>query len=527
MSNDSGHDDSHQDSSDSYSDSELSDTAEDTATSAFQSKYEYDQDNTINIDKPSGSTTIIINNGQSPSASGSPTQSAAAATQAQHDKFPSDVAQGLLQSPVQPLINFPSTTVGNKKRSFNSDWYKKYKWLEYSIQKDAAFCYPCRFFPTTTRSVDTFTRTGFRDWKHATGQSGMLIKHDKSCNHKLSMLSWYEYTNNTKKGTTIANRLDSTRRIEIEKNRHYLKAIAEILLLCGTQDLALRGHHESQLSSNRGNFLEILQVVAKHDKIVEDRIMCGPRNATYTSAGIQNSILKILGDIVRNVVCNGVKEAEMFSLLVDETKDLSKKEQMAIVLRYVDSKGMLHEHFLTYVEAASVTAKSLTKYILDTLQTFHLDPKWIISQGYDGASVMSGHCSGVQQCIRNVAPNALYVQSYAHTLNLVLVDSVKMVLYATEFFSLLEAAYVFVSTTKAHAVFMQKQQELHQDKQPLRLQKLSDTRWACRYGAVNAICRTYDSLLATLEEIGDGSDHMKAVEAKGLYYQIASFLGHV
>ena len=255
MSNDSGHDDSHQDNSDSYSDSELPDTAEDTATSALQSKYEYDQDNTINIDKPSRSTTIIINNGQSPSASGSSTQSAVAATQTQHAKFPSDIAQGLLQSPVQPLINFPSTTVSNKKRSFNSDWYKKYKWLEYSIQKDAAFCYPCRFFATTTRSVDTLTRTGFRDWKHATGQSGMLIKHDKSCSHKLSMLSWYEYTNNTKKGTTIADRLDSTRQIEIERNRHYLKTIAEILLLSGRQDLALRGHHESQLSSNRGNFL--------------------------------------------------------------------------------------------------------------------------------------------------------------------------------------------------------------------------------------------------------------------------------
>ena len=87
---------------------------------------------------------------------------------------------------------------------------------------------------------------------------------------------------------------------------------------------------------------------------------------------------------------------------------------------------------------------------------FHLDPNWIISQGYDGASVKRGHCSGVQQHIRNVAPNALYVHCYAHTLNLVLVDSVKMVPYATEFFSLLEAVYVFVSTTRAHAAFMQK-----------------------------------------------------------------------
>ena len=75
----------------------------------------------------------------------------------------------------------------------------------------------------------------------------------------------------------------------------------------------------------------------------------------------------------------------------------------------------------------------------------------------------------MQQHIRNVAPNALYVYYYAHTLNLVLVDSVKIVPQATESFSLLEALYVFVSTTKAHVVFMQKQQELHPDKQPLQL----------------------------------------------------------
>ena len=70
---------------------------------------------------------------------------------------------------------------------------------------------------------------------------------------------------------------------------------------------------------------------------------------------------------------------------------------------------------------------------------------------------------------------------------------------------------------------MQKQSAMHSDKQPLQLQKLSDTRWACRYAAVNALCRTYGCILATLEEIGDGSDHSKAIEAKGLYFQIATF----
>ena len=37
------------------------------------------------------------------------------------------------------------------------------------------------------------------------------------------------------------------------------------------------------------------------------------------------------------------------------------------------------------------------------------------------------------------------------------------------------------------------------------------------------LCRTYDSLLATLQEISYGSDHSKAIEAKDLYYQVRTF----
>lgn len=95
----------------------------------------------------------------------------------------------------------------------------------------------------------------------------------------------------------------------------------------------------------------------------------------------------------------------------------------------------------------------------------------------------------------------MYIHCFAHKLNLALVDCVKDVRLACVSFCLLEALYVFISTSKAHTVFVAKQKELHPEKQVHQLQKLSDTCWACRHGAVNAICCTYDSLLATLEEL--------------------------
>ena len=109
---------------------------------------------------------------------------------------------------------------------------------------------------------------------------------------------------------------------------------------------------------------------------------------------------------------------------------------------------------MTFTEATNCTAEGLTDHILATLNKFDLDPQHIVSQGYDGAAVMSGKCSGVQERLRQAAPYAVYIHCYAHTLNLVLVDSTKSLPSAREFFVLLEHLYVFISTTKAHVIFM-------------------------------------------------------------------------
>ena len=141
-----------------------------------------------------------------------------------------------------------------------------------------------------------------------------------------------------------------------------------------------------------------------------------------------------------------IKNAGVYSILADETKDCSKRENLAIVLRYVDTESAtVFERFLTYVEATSLNAESLSKYILDTLKEHGLDPQNIISHGYDGASVMSGCCSGIQQCIKEIAPQAVYVHCYAHCLNLVLVDCTKSVPDASEFFSLMETLCIHVN----------------------------------------------------------------------------------
>ena len=56
-----------------------------------------------------------------------------------------------------------------------------------------------------------------------------------------------------------------------------------------------------------------------------------PGNASYLSPDIQNNLLEIMGSLVRYQIS---QEAGLFTLLCDETKDISEREQIAIVLCY-------------------------------------------------------------------------------------------------------------------------------------------------------------------------------------------------
>ena len=476
------------------------------------------QTNNSNNTSPNGPTTLVINS--SPAAT-------AAVNPPVFVNPPGDVASTPASPPVQPTgLKCPITVISGKSRAFNPSWYTSYPWLEYSRERDACYCYSCRLFGcgAGSKCEKTFTVVGFRDWKHAAGKSGVLYQHDISYAYKQSVVAWNQYKSNNQHKNSIAEQLGNARAEQISQNCHYIKTPAEIVLLCSHQEIALCGHHKGEESMNRGNYLEILNLIAHHDPVINERLTNGPKHAKYTSPEIQNSLINVMGAMVRQSICSAVQKAGAFTLLADETKDCSKKEQLAIVLHYVDINTVnLHEHFLTYMEATSLDARSLSEFILNALRKNELYPACIVSQGYDGASVISGHCGGVQKYVRDIAPHAPYVHCYAHCLNLVLVDSKKRVSEASDFFSILETLYVFLSRSVTHAIFIKKQFQLKPNCPQRQLQRLSDTRWSCRFLAVDAVCSTFESVLATLEEIANGEDISRAMEATGIWSQVQTF----
>ncbi|XP_062158630.1 uncharacterized protein LOC133866087 [Alnus glutinosa] len=152
------------------------------------------------------------------------------------------------------------------------------------------------------------------------------------------------------------------------------------------QGLTFRGHDESKNSSNQGNFLELLQFLAKHneeiDKVVLENAL---ENHQMTASDIQKEIANAAANETLDVILKDLGDSS-FAILVDEARDLSVKEQLAIVLRYVDKKGHVIKRLLGITHVSNTTTAVLKMAIEsspdDLFAAFNKDNMLRLAQFY-------------------------------------------------------------------------------------------------------------------------------------------------
>ncbi len=142
-----------------------------------------------------------------------------------------------------------------------------------------------------------------------------------------------------------------------------------------------------------------------------------------------------------------------------------------------------------------------------------------------GPQSCQGDALELQQGLKLKQITLFYVHCYAHCLNLVLVDSTKSVPESEIFFSLLQKLYVYMSGSYVHQKWLSVQKEMYKGA-PRELQRLSDTRWACRYQACKNIKDRLPAVLRVLHDIDVENRGERSVEARGLLAQMdLTFIG--
>ena len=136
--------------------------------------------------------------------------------------------------------------------------------------------------------------------------------------------------------------------------------------------LSFRGHDESLDSKNMGNFIELIKFTSTfNDKVASVILKNASGNAKYTLPTIQKEILHILASNVWNAIHEEIGDTK-FCILVDEARDESKREQMAIILRFVDKEGFIKERFFHTVHVRNTTTLTLKNEICAVLSHYNL-----------------------------------------------------------------------------------------------------------------------------------------------------------
>ncbi|CAH2014432.1 unnamed protein product [Acanthoscelides obtectus] len=335
-------------------------------------------------------------------------------------------------------FKFPVTDTGKKKLSFQRHWTTRYSWLVYSNLMQGALCKVCVLLGKTQggrghQELGAFVSKPFINWKKALER---FDHHADTKYHKFAVEQAANFARIMKgKKLDVTECMNAENNKIAEENRKRLKAIVETIILCGRQEIALRGSRDSgeiginEPEHNDGNFRALLRFRARSgDEALKNHLLTQNihSRAMYTSSVIQNEVIELCGSAIQTQVLNRVKEDVFFTILADETQDISRREQLALCLRYVhcsSGNSVIREDFLAFIHVEDVSAQALATIIISHLLSYNLDmDKWI-GQGYDGAAVMSGRLRGVRTIISEQYPRAQFVHCVAHVLNIVLAHS--------------------------------------------------------------------------------------------------------
>jgi hypothetical protein len=407
-------------------------------------------------------------------------------------------------------VTRPGANVKGESRQLSAGWFYYSlangdkvlrSWMAYSLLTGKLYCFCCRLFAKDDKSPGTSAFvTGFEVWWKLNPK---LYEHEQSKDHLSCLEKWKTLSSGLHLQTTIDSVHISQMEKEKKRFRDILHRILDVILFLSRQNLSFRGHREDASSANRGNFLELVELLSHYDAVLKEHLVRFQQSkdnrmmSSYMSPQTQNEFISLLANHVNKKLVSDIKEARYFGILFDSTPDVSHSDQMSTVIRYVhiiSGTVEVRESFLGFFCLKGKTAVALTGDILGKLESEGLDIQLCRGQGYDNAASMAGIHGGVQQKIKAINPKAVFVPCSNHSLNLCGKHSFSCNPSCVTFFGSLEAMYTFFAlSTHRWDVLV--------EHTGLTVKRLSTTRWSAHADAIKPVLEKFDKFVEAIEAL--------------------------
>ena len=369
-----------------------------------------------------------------------------------------------------------------------------------------------------------------------TSASTKFTEHqEKSEFHKNAVIFAQDFVNvMDRNAVTVDKQLNKALEKRAEENRQKLKPIIKTVIFCGKQNIPLRGHRDElkdlyDCEKNCGNFLSLLQFrVDSGDTVLKEHLETSAGNAKYTSKTVQNELIDVIGHYIQDTIVDEVKKNQYFSILADEATDCSNKEQLPLVIRYVDSKNDIREVFVGFYECKNGTSgQAIADLILEAVAGLGLSMQDCVGQCYDGAGNMAGATKGAAALITKIYPSAVYIHCASHRLNLCVMKSCQLQGVRNMMGTMGEICRYFGFSPKRQGVLETKIDELCPNSKHKKLKDVCKTRWVQRLDSLEVFIELLPAITETLDEIRLNTDkhwnNESTTKANAFYHAICTF----
>jgi hypothetical protein len=220
------------------------------------------------------------------------------------------------------------------------------------------------------------------------------------------------------------------------------------------------------------------------------------KHTNYTHHSSTKEFQQSLAEVVVDELVSEVGESGVFSIMLDESTDVSVSQNVVVYVRYLASVGgkvTPVTRFLGIKQLSVATAESIFCELVSLLGSFNFKLDKLVGVSTDGAFVMVGCKSGVVTRLRQVTSGLLATHCIAHRLAL------GKIRYLVKFQDVLNSMFKYFASSPKNMSKLQAIEAVLQSFQT-HLQQVFHTRWLSFEGSVQAVVVNYPSLVSVFIE---------------------------